>query len=52
MNGKSIAILDFEALSHFSDFEKSYLIGGPAPHSAEATALGEFASHGMEQRRA
>jgi hypothetical protein len=50
VDGRSVTILDFEALSLLSDFEKSYLgpIGRPEPHGLGLATFGKFAGRQME----
>ncbi|MBR0937634.1 Crp/Fnr family transcriptional regulator [Bradyrhizobium jicamae] len=50
VDGRSITIVDFEALSRLSDFEKSYLgqAGRFQPRATEPAALGESAARAME----
>jgi CRP-like cAMP-binding protein len=51
VNGKSITIVDFEALSLLSDFEKSYLgqVGGLELHGTEDAALRKFTGREIEK---
>lgn len=50
VDGRSITIVDFDALSQLSDFEKSYLgqLGRHEPRGAEPATSGKFAGHEME----
>jgi CRP-like cAMP-binding protein len=50
VDGRSITIVDFQALSLLSDFEKSYLghVGRPEPHGSAGAASGNLPGHEME----
>jgi len=50
VDGRSITIIDFEALSLLSDFEKSYLgqFGRLEPHGTKPATLGKFAGREIE----